>query len=158
MARLEPVVLVFTGLALAWGAGSAFAGDAADWDPLVATGSTAAVVCAFGWTRRGRDVGEVFFPAFLVAYAAYAGLAIERMSQPSLTAIQWQMGTLVDQLPGVVLGGLPFALVMTVFVALPVSLLPHRNAAVSAPRSRFWEFVREQNALRAGGVQAERER
>ena len=107
------------------------------------------MVAAFGWTRRGRDILEVYIPAFVVAYFAYLGFAIYRASQtyaPSPTpglhgwaAMQYHGGAW----PLVLVVGIFFALIATTVIALPISMIrvsePRRDPAADA---RMAEFLR----------------
>ena len=95
----------------------------------------------------GRVV-EVFGSAIAVSYAAYVGLAIERLSQPNMLATQWWLAPLVDRWPAVLYAGIPFTLILTIFIAIPASLIPVRRRVDSAAHERFWAFVKEQNEAR----------
>ena len=114
---------------------------------------------AFGWMRRDRDAIEVIAPAVVVAYLAYVGLALWRLSQPNMLladqATPWPIGylpdrPLTDYWPVALIGGIPIALILTVFVAVPASLLPLRrslDAANAEVDARFAAFFKEWNAL-----------
>ncbi len=149
MSRWEPLVAVFIVIALLWGGAGAVLVDAADWAPLTAPASVAVLLAGFGWARRGRDVVDVVVPGFFVAYAAYVGLALARLSGPNLIALEWRFPPLAYHLPAVLLAGLPFGLILAVFVAVPVALLAPRRPAGRADSERFWNFVHEQNARHA---------
>jgi len=162
MARWEPSVWLFVAIALLWGCGAAVLGDRADWNPLVAPASTVVLLAAFGWVRRKRDAIEVIAPAVVVAYLAYAGLAIWRLSQPNMLladqATPWPIGylpdrPLTDYWPVALIGGIPVAMILTVFVAVPASMLPLRrslDAANAEVDARFAAFFKEWNALHMG--------
>jgi len=121
-------------------------GDRADWNPLVAPAIAALIAAAYGLLRRGRDVVEVLAPALLIAYAAFAGLALSRMLHPNLVAAQWLFDPMIDRWPAVLLGGIAYALVVTVFVVLPVSKLARWHRCPSERDDRFWSFVHERAA------------
>jgi len=145
VSRTIRVVAVFVGVALLWGFGSAKLGDAADWNPLVAPVSMVLVLAAFGWMRRGYEILDVVAPAFAVSYAAYAGLVIERLSQANVVATNSRIAPLVDLWPVVLFTGVPFALILTVFVAVPASMIPQRGRTAGDDHARFWSFVQQQN-------------
>lgn len=159
MARWEPSVWAFVGVALIWGCGAAVLADLADWSPLAAPASTVVLLGAFGWVRRDRDSIEVIAPALVIAYLAYVGLAMWRLSQPNLLLAEqgtpWPIGylpdrPLTDYWPVALIGGIPIALILTVFVAVPASMLPLRrslDAAGAEVDARFAAFFKEWNAL-----------
>lgn len=159
MARWEPSVWVFVGVALIWGCGAAVLADLAGWSPLAAPASTVVLLGAFGWMRRERDSIEVIAPALVIAYLAYAGLAMWRLSQPNMLlseqATPWPIGylpdrPLTDYWPVALIGGIPIALILTIFVAVPASMLPLRrslDAASAEVDARFAAFFKEWNAL-----------
>jgi hypothetical protein len=149
MFRREPMVAVFLGIALIWGYATAVLAGAAGLNPLVAPASAAMVVAAFGWTRRGRDVVEVFAPALAVAYAAYVGLAVTRLSSHEIIITYWSLTPLNYQWPAALVGGIPFALIFALFVAVPVSWLPLRRRSSPAVEDRLGTFIKEYDAARA---------
>lgn len=144
MVRLDRCTVIFVVGALLWGAGASLAADALDASPLAAPASVLAVVALFAWLRRGRDILDVVAPSFLVSYAGYLGLAIVRASQPNMVAAQWLILSLDRQWPVILLGGVAFALIATVFVGIPVSAIPRRRP--KPVESPFWDFVHERNA------------
>lgn len=159
MARWEPSVWAFVGVALIWGCGAAVLGDRADWSPLAAPASTVVLLAAFGWMRRRHDAIEVIAQALVIAYLAYAGLAMWRLSQPNLLLSEagtpWPIGwvsdgPLTDYWPVALIGGIPIALILTIFVAVPASMLPLRrsfDAASAEADARFAVFFKEWNGL-----------
>lgn len=159
MARWEPSVWAFVAIALLWGCGAAVLGDRANWSPLAAPASTIVLLGAFGWMRRDRDAIEVIGPAVVVAYLAYVGLALWRLSQPNMLLAEqstpWPIGylpdrSLTDYWPVALIGGIPVALILTIFVAVPASMLPLRrslDAANAEVDARFGAFFKEWNAL-----------
>ena len=151
MSRWEPIVPVFLIIALFWGFGTAYAVDVAGWNPILAPASAAVLVGIFGWLRRGRDILDVAFPSVIVAYAAYIGLALVRVSQSSLLSDQWRIAPLAERWPAVLFAGLPYALILTVAVALPMSLIPIRRHLDPRADERFWTFVKERSN-RPGGL------
>jgi hypothetical protein len=146
MRRFEPVVVAFAGIALAWGFASASLADAFDWDPVVAPASTAVLVALFGWLRRGREILEVAAPAFAVSYAAYVGLAVARLAQLDQAQAHVRIDPLDHRWPPVLLAGIAFALIFTVCVAVPASMLLRRRHVENERDEHFWKIVREQNA------------
>jgi hypothetical protein len=149
VSRWEPVVAVSLVVALLWGIGASLLVDALGWSPLVASVSTVVVVAAFGWTRRGRDILDVVLPAFAVSYAAYIGLALVRASHSDLFATHWRIVPVRSHVPEILLGGVAIALILTICVAIPISMIPGRTRIEGRSHERFWTFVREQNAMRA---------
>ncbi|HYW54293.1 MAG TPA: hypothetical protein VE826_09995 [Dongiaceae bacterium] len=131
-------------IAAAWGFASASFADAAGWDPVVAPASTVVVIAVFGWLRRGREILDVAAPAFAVAYAAYVGLAVARLSQ--FDQAQARVDVLDHRWPPVLLAGIAFALIFTVCIALPASMLRRSRHVRNDRDDRFWSIVREQNA------------
>jgi hypothetical protein len=146
MRRLEPIVAVFCAVAAAWGFASASIADAVGWDPVVAPASTAVVIAVFGWLRRGREILDVAAPAFAVAYSAYVGLAVARLSQFDQAQAHVRIDVLDHRWPPVLLAGVAFALIFTVCIALPASMLRRSRHVRSERDERFWSIVREQNA------------
>ncbi len=146
MRRRAPIVLAFAGLALLWGLESAALVDAAGWNPLLAPASAVLLLAAFGWARRGREFVDVFGPATGVAYAAYVGLAVVRLTPADVGRWQWLMPPLVVDWPVVLAAGIPFALLLATFAAVPAALVPLRRRPGRAADERFWAFVAEQNA------------
>jgi hypothetical protein len=143
--RWNPLVAVFIVVALLWGFAAARLVDALGWNPLVASVSLALVVGAFGWMRRGRDILEVVVPGFAVSYAAYIGLALVRASQDDLFATHWKIVPVRSHVPEILLGGVALALMLTICVAIPLSMIPVRLRSARGDHERFWRFVREQN-------------
>ena len=146
MRRLEPIVLLGCAVAAAWGFASASLADAAGWDPVVAPASTVVVIAVFGLLRRGREILDVAAPAFAVAYAAYVGLAIARLSQFDQAQAHVRIDVLDHRWPPVLLAGIAFALIFTVCIALPASMLRRSRSVPTERDERFWSIVREQNA------------
>jgi hypothetical protein len=146
MRRLEPIVVGFCGIALLWGFASASFADAIGWDPVVAPASTAVVVAMFGWLRRGREILEVAAPAFAVSYAAYVGLAVVRLAQFDQAQTLVRIDPLDHRWPPVLLAGVAFALIFTVCIAVPASMVLRRRHVENERDDRFWQIVREQNA------------
>jgi hypothetical protein len=146
MRRLEPVVVAFFGIALAWGFASASLADALGWDPVVAPASTVVVIALFGWLRRGREILDVAAPAFAVSYAAYVGLAVARLAQFDEAQAHVRIDPLDHRWPPVLLAGVAFALILTVCVAAPASMMLRRRHVENERDARFWSIVREQNA------------
>lgn len=145
MNRWEPVVPVFVVVAFLWGFAGARLIDALGWNPLVASVSIALVVGAFGWMRRGRDILDVLAPGFAVSYAAYIGLALVRASHDDLFATHWKIVPVRSHVPEILLGGVALALMITICVAIPLSMIPVAQRAAKTDHERFWRFVREQN-------------
>jgi hypothetical protein len=143
--RWEPLVAVFVIVALLWGSGAALYVDTVGWNPVLASVSIAIVVAAFGWMRRGRDILEVVLPAFVVSYAAYVGLALVRASHDDLFATHWKIVPVRSHVPEILLGGVALALMFTVCVAIPISMIPLRGRATGRDDERFWRFVSERN-------------
>lgn len=135
------VATIFLGLALVWGFGAAIAWDDAGWDPLVAPVSTAIVIAAFGWLCRGRDVVDVFAQGIGVSYAAFIGLALARVTQPNLIAADWWLEPLNARWPVVLLAGIAYALILTVFVAIPIALIPRRSHLDTERNARFLSLI-----------------
>ncbi len=109
---------------------------------------TIAIVAAFGWTLRGRDVTEVVGPAMAVSYAAYIGLAFARVPQSSAIIVHWALVPLSHQWPAAVIGGLPFALIFAIFIAVPVSWIPLRHGTGPAVEDRLGTFIKEYDVVR----------
>jgi hypothetical protein len=134
--------------ALLWGTAVTVLTDDAGWPWFAAPASIAVLAGAFGWLRRGRDIAPVFGLAFVLSYAAIAGLALVRFGELD----PWEATALVypytARWPAIAIGGIPFALMCAIFVAMPASLLPHRRRA-SAAGERFWAFIHERNAALA---------
>jgi hypothetical protein len=120
------VVAGFAAVAVLWGYGAAYAGDIWDWNPLVAPLSTALILAAFGWLRRGHDIPGAFGQAMLVSYAAFFGLALYRVTLPNAVAADWWIEPLNARWPAVLLVGIIYALILTIFVAVPIALVPVR--------------------------------
>ena len=149
MFRREPVVAVFVAIALIWGYGTAVLAEAAGLNPLVAPASIAVVTAAFGWMRRGRDVVEVIGAALAVSYAAYVGLALARVPHSDAMLVHWTITPLRGQWLAALIGGLPFALIFTIFVAVPASWIPRRGHAGPAVEDRLGAFIRDYDPARA---------
>jgi hypothetical protein len=143
--RWEPVVTVFVAVAFLWGFSAARLVDALGWNPLVASLSITLIVGAFGWMRRGRDILDVLAPGFALSYAAYIGLALVRASHDDLFATHWKIVPVRSHVPEILLGGVALALMMTICVAIPLSMISVRPREAKTDRERFWRFVREQN-------------
>lgn len=135
------IAVVFLGLALVWGFGAATTGDAAGWSPLVAPVSSVIVIGAFGWLRRGRDVVDVFAQGIGVSYAAFLGLALARVTQPNMIAADWWLEPLNARWPVVLLAGIAYALILTVFVAIPIALIPVRPHLDIERNARFLSLI-----------------
>jgi hypothetical protein len=136
-------VAAFVVASLACGFVLAEFGDRADWNPLVAPAGAALVAAGYALSRRGSDVVDVIGPSFLIAYAAFAGLALSRVAHPNLIAALWHIDPMIDRLPVVLFGGLAYALVVSVFVALPASKLSRWRRRATERDDRFWSFVHE---------------
>ncbi len=131
--------------ALLWGTAAAVLSDRAGWPWYGAPVAIVALAAAFGWLCRGREAATVFGLGFVLAYAAIAGLALVRFAELDpweATALVWPYAA---RWPAIALGAIPYALMCTIFVAMPASLLPRRRRA-SGNGERFWAFVREREA------------
>ena len=148
MRRLEPIVVVFCGIAPLWGFASASFADAAGWDPVAAPVSTAVLVAVFGWLRRGRELLDIAAPSFAVSYAAYVGLAVARLAQFDQAQVHVKIDLLDHRWPPVLLAGVAFALILTVCIAVPASSMVRHRYAESERDARFWAIVHEQSAAR----------
>lgn len=159
--RGKPHLLIFVALALLWSAAATFASIRAHASGFVAPLCTVLPVAAFAWTRRDRELGEVFGPAAAVSYAAFLGLALVRVPQLTFAPLDplwsWHHGPLVltgsvaGQWPIVLVGGLIYALALTVLIALPVSQITPRPKTDPRAQDRFWALVAERNARAAAG-------
>lgn len=129
-------------LAVAWGYGSAALIDGNGAEPLLAACAGVVPVAVFAWLRRRCDALEFVLPAIAVAYAAYLGIALARV--PSIWLITaWTRGSLSDKWPVVLMAGIPFALILTVVVAMPMYLLPRRRRIDPHADEALWTYVRE---------------
>ena len=153
MKAVNPLVAGFAALALAGGYGASVLGTAAGINAVVVPISLVVLMGAFGWTRRDRDVLDVFVPSFLVAYAGFLGVALARVPHTSLPRRNdWFVGPLMssgplsDFWPLVLVGGVVIALVLTIAVAVPVSMIPVRRAAVPGANDGFLAFIAERGA------------
>jgi hypothetical protein len=145
---------VVAALVAGWGAGR-IVDDSLQWNALAGVVPIAVLVALFGWWRRDRDVVDVFAGGWLVAYAGFLGLAAARVPRlPSVGMQGWGLDSVLrpsqlgDQWPVVLLGGVAFALIATVAVALPASALPRRHPRDANPPAReandaLWRFVEQ---------------
>jgi hypothetical protein len=157
MRRFGPRIGAFVALALVVGYGAAVIWPVAGWYALIAPTGVGLVAGAFGWTRRDRDILDVVGPSFLVAYAGYLGIAIARVPHTTIArpgfedwfaAPLLELGALGARWPLVLAAGVPFALILTIAVALPIALIPVRKAQA---QDRLGAFLRERNeAARSG--------
>jgi hypothetical protein len=137
-------MVVFALVAFVWGTAATLLVDAARWPAVLAPASTITVVAAFGWTRRGRELLDVLGPAFVVSYAAFAGLAAVRMSAHQHVEIaKFMMDPFYKLWPVAVVGGIIVAATLTIFVAWPASMIRPRRYAGSAANDRYWATIRE---------------
>ena len=148
MKRVEPIVIVFAVIALPWGYGASALADAAGWNPVAGAACALVPVAVFGWLRRGREIIDVAAPSFAVAYAAYVGLAIARIAQLDHVSVRFGIDLLDNHWPPVLVAGIAFALIATVFIAVPASALQRRRHVENERDTRFWAIVSEQNAAR----------
>ena len=146
MGRLEPIVIVFCGIALLWGFASAAFAESMGWDPVVAPASAAVVVAVFGWLRRGREILDVAAPSFAVSYFGYVGLAMVRLAQFDGVPASIRIDPLDHRWPPVLLAGIAYALIFTVCIAVPASTVLRRRHVENERDERFWKIVRENNA------------
>ena len=148
MRRLEPVVVVFAVIALLWGFGAAAFADALEWNPVAGAAIAVLPIAVFGWLRRGREIIHVAAPSFVVAYCAYVGVAIVRIAQLDNVPVHFGMDLLDHRWPPVLMAGVAFALITTVFVAVPASWLQRRRHVENERDARFWSIVADANAAR----------
>jgi hypothetical protein len=139
--RREPVVTVFLGIALLWGFVVTVLIDLAGWDLLAAPASIVVLVGAFGWYRRGPDsIIKMIGLAAICAYVAIVGTAVVRLAELNVSTGQANT-ELGAQWPSILIGGIPFALMSAIFIAMPVSMLPARRQPVSERDQRFLRFI-----------------
>lgn len=136
-------VIAFAGLAAGWEYGFTRYADAAGWEPIVAPASAAFLLAAFGWSARGDDAPATVGRAFLIAYAAWLGLACARTEHQSELLEMWHLDPLRERVAVVLLAGIAYALVLTVFVALPASLGARRRPHPSGRDDAFWSFIHD---------------
>ncbi|HEY0382645.1 MAG TPA: hypothetical protein VGC72_10630 [Candidatus Elarobacter sp.] len=154
MRRLEPViVMLFAIVALLWGFGAAALAGANGWDPVAGAVSTVVPIALFGWLRRGREIIHVAAPSFVVSYCAYVGVAIVRLAQFDRVPAHFGMDLLDHRWPPVLMAGIAFALIMTVFVAVPASWLQRSRHVENERDARFWSIVADTNAARGKSAQ-----
>jgi hypothetical protein len=116
--------------------------------PLIPVSVIALIVAAFAWRRRGCEIGPFFGQTLLVAYWGYLGFVIERAPAVATAATppnNIDVHALAQQWPLLLVAGVPFALVLCVFPALPVWLIPQRRTADTSSNTAFWKFVEAQN-------------
>ncbi len=149
------VVAAWAGIALIAGYGTSLLCATTGANPLFAAAGVAVVAGAFGWTRRDRGVLDVALPSIVVTYAAFIGIAIERVPHTVLKVkesaftthgLLVPIGPLANEWPVVLVGGIACALILTVAVAVPVSMIPVRRKADPQAHDRFWAVVAERNA------------
>ena len=142
-------IAVLAAAALSWGTAVTVLTDGAGWPWFAAPASIVGLAGAFGWLRRGRDITPVFGLAFVLAYAAIAGLALVRFAELD----PWEATALVypyaARWPAIAIGGIPFALMCAIFVAMPMSLIPLRSRRATRAGERFWAFIDERNAAQS---------
>ncbi len=149
----SPVVIGFAAAALIGGYAASALSTAAGINAVVAPLALVVVMAAFGWTRRDRDVLDVFVPSFAVAYAGFLGVALARVPHTSLPHKDdaWYLGPLItagplsNMWPVVLVGGAIAALVLTIAFALPVSLIPVRRTHDPRANAEFFAFLDERN-------------
>lgn len=138
------LVVAFIAIALVWSFGAALTGDVLGWNPLVATVGTVLLVGTLGWLQRGHDVVEVFGHATIVAYAAFMGLAFARVITTfDQDRVMWYGSPVHPGLPGLLLAGIAYALVLSVSVAIPVSRVPARHGRAAQRDEQFLTFIGE---------------
>jgi hypothetical protein len=147
---LSPVVVGFAAAALIGGYAASALGTAAGFNAVAVPLALVVVMAAFGWTRRGRDVLDVFGPSFLVAYAGFLGVALARVPHTSLprsnmlyAGVLGTAGPLSNLWPLVLVGGAIIALVLTIAVAVPVALIPVRRTRKPGANAEFFAFLDE---------------
>jgi hypothetical protein len=86
-------------------------------------------------------VVDVFVQGIGVSYAAFLGLALERVTQPNLIAADWWLEPLNARWPVVLLAGIAYALMVTVFVAMPAALIPVRRRLDVERNARFLSLI-----------------
>lgn len=131
------VVVAFVLLALAWGFGSSYIGGVAGLNPLIAPITSACVLAAFGWVSRGQDAPAVFGRGFVIAYAAFIGLALDRATQETLIVTGFRISALNTLWPVTLLGGVTFALILSVAIAVPISQIPRKRRVDAEHNDRF---------------------
>ena len=147
------IALAFVLAALLCGYGACVAVDAAGWNPLFAVLPVVGVLAVFGWIRRAHDILAVVLPAIAIAYAGYLGIAFVRVPHTNLSITGRSgyaalSGPLGQRWPLILMAGLPFALILTVAVALPVSKIRTRRRVRHADDA-LWAFISEQSARAA---------
>jgi len=137
------------------GYGVALVVDEWGLNALLASAAVAVVLAVFAWFLRDREIIEVAAPSFFVAYAGYAGVATARVGHTIANLAGpaahfygplGHLGSLDMQWPLVLAAGVPFALVLTVAVALPISMIPVRRKIDTQAQDALWKFVQERNA------------
>ena len=139
----------FGGLLAGYGASLLF--DAIGGSALLAPACTFALAAAFGWSRRGRDVIDVFAPAVLVGYASFVGLAVARATDANAIAAAYNgygpshlFGTVqITNWPLILVAGVAYAFALAIFAALPASTLVRAPLVDRDEDARFWTFVKE---------------
>lgn len=142
-----PVVAAAAALTLGWGAAAAALGNALGWNPVAAPAALVLPVAAFGALCRGRDVVEAFGASFVVSYGGFLGLAAVRTAQAGLVYTALSIAPLSAMWPAILLAGIPFALILTVAVALPWSRLPVRSSPARNAEA-FWNAIAEAGRTR----------
>lgn len=148
MRRLKPIVAVFAFAALLWGFGAAWIAGALGWNPVVAAVAAVVPVAVFGWLRRGRELIDVAAPSFAVAYAAYVGLAIVRVAQLDGLQPSFRIDLLDHRWPPVLMAGVAFALILTVCIAVPASLMQRHRHVENERNARFLAFIADRGTAR----------
>jgi hypothetical protein len=153
--KLLPIIAYVAVAALSsYGAG--FAVDALAVSPLVANAPVVLVLAIFAWFRRDYELVDVVVPAFIISYVGYAGIAVARVTHTLIYPLVVFHGVhgrfselrpLNEQWLLVLAAGLPYALVLTVGVAFPVSMIPLRPKA-GVRDDTLGRFIEAQHAQR----------
>lgn len=148
-------VAALAAAALLWGTAVTVWTDGAGWPWYAAPAAVAVLAGALGWLRRGRATAPTFGLAFVLSYAAIAGLALVRFAELDPGEASALVYPYTARWPAIAIGGIPFALMCASFVALPAALIPSHKRRPSGNGERFWAFIHErEDTARASAPQS----
>jgi hypothetical protein len=140
-------VWAYSFVAFAADFGASLLGMQLGWNAVVANIAAAGVMAVFGWRHRKSDVLELIVPALVVAYCAYLGLVVARIQSTSVPTIpEWHgvlSGPLINRLPLVLFGGVVYAAMLTIAVALPMSKIRVSKPEASAEPDTMGTYLHQ---------------
>jgi hypothetical protein len=154
--RNQIEIIVFGAAAIAAGYGGSLLCANGHLNPLIANIPAIGVIALFARRHRHDDILVFVLVSIGIAYCGFLGLVMAVVPTMTITPPHsvealgvGVAGPLRNRLPIVFFAGIPYALVLSLAIALPVSKLRFRAAPTPNRDDPMWQAIHERAVSRA---------